>query len=183
MSKRENPMSVRSKTALSQSLLSLMMKKDFDSISISDITAKSGLSRQTFYTNFNKKEDILVYMIAGLFQRYKTTVAEAKELPSNFIIDYFLFWDKNKDFLSLLFSQNLGYLFQDQNRSFFIEDTEEVDELFDVEAWQYPYIKASIAGFTYELLQLWIKDSLGLGIDVLTTVADNLLSGKLFQKT
>ena len=60
--KRENPMSVRSKSALAQSLLRMMIDKPFDEISISDITERAGLSRQTFYTNFIKKEDILKYL-------------------------------------------------------------------------------------------------------------------------
>lgn len=176
-------MAVRSKTALSKALLSLMMHTDFDSISISDISDRAGLSRQTFYTNFNKKEDILNYMLTELFRRYKTTIGESAVRPSDFIIDYFLFWDKNKDFLSLLFSRNMGYLFQEQNRIFFMDDTEELNAVFDAEKWQYPYIKASIAGLTYELLHMWISDDLGLSINVLSAVADNLLSGKLFQAT
>ena len=58
--KHENPMSIRSKNALSSSLLKLMMYKHFTDISISDITERAGLSRQTFYTNFEKKEDIFL---------------------------------------------------------------------------------------------------------------------------
>lgn len=181
MSKRENPMAVRSKNAFAQSLLALMMKQPFDSISISDIADRSGLARQTFYTNFNKKEDILNYMLKGLFQRYGATVSESTASSSALIIDYFLFWDKSKDFLSLLFKQGLGHLFQECNRQFFAEEVPNIDILFDVEEWQFPYIRASIAGITYELLYLWIAEDMGLSINTLSTVADNLLSGKLFS--
>ena len=181
MSKRENPMAVRSKNAFAQSLLALMMKHPFDSISISDIADKSGLARQTFYTNFSKKEDILNYMLKGLFQGYGSSVIDASTSSGALIIDYFLFWDKNKDFLSLLFRQGLGYLFQECNREFFANEVPNIDGLFDVEEWQFPYIRASIAGITYELLYLWIAEDMGLSINTLSTVADNLLSGKLFS--
>lgn len=181
MAKRENPMAVRSKNALAQSLLALMMKNNFADISITDITERSGLARQTFYTNFSKKEDILNYMLDGLFQRYAGSSGDTAVASNGFIIDYLLFWDKNKEFLSLLFRQGLGWLFQDHNRAFFTKEAKDFDAALDVDDWQLPYVKASIAGLTYELLYMWLTEDMGLGIGTLSTVADNLLSGKLFS--
>lgn len=178
--KRENPMSVRSKSALSQALLALLMEKDFDDISISDITKKAGLSRQTFYTNFDKREDILNYLLNSLFSKYARALKSSKATPGSFIIDYLIFWDGNKDFISLLFDKKLGYLFQNRNRTFFMEELGSLDSMFSAEPWQLPYIKASIAGLTYELLNLWITGDQGLGVGVLTSLAENLLSGKIF---
>lgn len=178
--KRENPMSVRSKNALSQTLLKLMLYKPFDDIAITDITARAGLSRQTFYTNFERKEDILVYLIHGLFRRYLDKLAAARPVPDNLMIDYFLYWGESRDFLSLLFRQNMGRLFQDCNRAFFVEDTGILDDLFHCESWQLPYIKASLAGITYELLYMWITRDQGLSVDTLTGLTRNLLNGALF---
>jgi len=178
--KHENPMAIRSKNALSSSLLKLMMSKSFKDISISEITEHSGLSRQTFYTNFEKKEDILVYLLEGLFGRYHERLVKSKPVPENLILDYLLFWSDSRDFLTLLFKQNLGYLFQDCNRSFFNEDTECIDDIFTAEAWQLPYIKASLSGITYELLLIWVTKDQGLSVTVLNSLATNLLGGKLF---
>jgi len=179
--KRENPMAIRSKNAISSSLLKLMMYKDFSAISISDITERAGLSRQTFYTNFQKKEDILVYLIHGLFRKYHERLTAARPMPENLIIDYFIYWGDSRDFLTLLFKQELGYLFQDCNRAFFVEDTDILNELFTAEEWQLPYIKASLAGITFELLLIWITKDQGLSVDVLNSLAGNLLGGKLFS--
>ena len=178
--KHENPMAIRSKNALSSSLLKLMMTSSFNNISISDITEHAGLSRQTFYTNFQKKEDILVYLLQGLFGRYHERLVKSTPVPDNIIIDYFIFWGDSRDFLTLLFRQNLGYLFQDCNRSFFIEDTDCLNDLFTAEPWQLPYIKASFAGITYELLLIWVTKDQGLSVTVLNSLATNLLGGKLF---
>lgn len=179
--KKVNPMSVRSKNALSQSLLKLMMESDFDNISISDITDHAGLSRQTFYTNFSKKEDIINYLISGLFAKYRSRISTEAGLSDTFIIDYFIFWDDNKSFLSLLFRQNMGYLFQEKNRSFFLKELADVDKLLDAPEWQIPYIKASIAGLTYELLWMWIVNDQGLSVNVLTAIAGNILKGRIFS--
>ena len=179
--KRENPMAIRSKNSLSSSLLKLMMYRPYEDISISDITERAGLSRQTFYTNFQKKDDILLYLIHRLFQRYYDKLAAARPVPENLIIDYFIFWGDSRDFLSLLFAQGLGYLFQDSNRSFFVEDTDILNDLFTAESWQLPYIKASLAGVTYELLFMWFTRDQGLSVDVLTSMTLNLLGGKIFS--
>lgn len=178
--KRENPMAVRSKNALSQVLLKLMMYKPFAEITISDLTSRAGLSRQTFYTNFQRKEDILVYLLHGLYQRYLDKITAARPVPDNLLIDYFIFWGDSRDFLSLLFRQNMGYLFQDANRAFFVEDTGILDDMFKCEPWQLPYIKASLAGITYELLNMWITRDQGLSVDTLTGLTRNLLRGALF---
>lgn len=176
----ENPMAVRSKNALSETLLKLMMYKSFKDITISDITERAGLSRQTFYTNFERKEDILVYLLHGLFMRYLDKITAVRPVAENLMIDYFLFWGDSRDFLTLLYKHNLGYLFQDCNRSFFIEDTDLLNDLFTCEDWQLPYIKASLAGVTYELLYMWLTQDRGLTVDTLSSLTRNLLEGKLF---
>ncbi len=179
--KKENPMAVRSKNAISSSLLKLMMYRPFEEISISDITARAGLSRQTFYTNFQKKEDVLNYLLHGLFQRYLGALTSQTLEPENLLVDYFMFWGDSRDFLALLFTQDMGFLFQNRNRSFFVEDTDCLDFMFTAAPWQLPYIKASIAGITYELLLMWITKDQGLAVDVLNTLALNLLGGSIFE--
>ena len=180
--KRENPMAVRSKTALAQALLAELMEREFDDITVSHITGRAGLSRQTFYTNFDKKEDILNFLLSSLFSKYSGRKSPSALTPQNFIIDYLIFWDSNRDFISLLFKRGLGYLFQNKNREFFMAEHSVLDRLLSCEKWQLPYIKASVAGLTYELLNLWISSEQGLSVDMLTVLADNLLSGRLFKK-
>ncbi len=178
----ENPMAIRSKNALSEALLKLMMYKPFRDVTVSDITGRAGLSRQTFYTNFQKKEDILIYLIQGLFRRYLDKITQVRPVPENLLIDYFLFWGDSREFLTLLYKQDMGYLFQECNRAFFLEDTDLLNDMFTCEEWQLPYIKASIAGVTHELLFLWLTRDQGLSVDRLGTMTRNLLGGRLFAK-
>lgn len=50
------------KTALSESVIELCQHKRFEKISISDITEKCGLNRQTFYYHFTDKYDLLAWI-------------------------------------------------------------------------------------------------------------------------
>lgn len=174
--KHENPMSVRSKTALSQALLKLMLQKPFDTITVSEITAAAGLSRQTFYTNFSRREDILVYLLDGLTARLAAHFKAGGTPDSAFILDYFMFWNHSSDFLMLLFKNGLDYLFDGCNRRFF-------EQAFPLDAppEQSRYIRSSLAGLTGALVHLWLSDGEGLCLDDLSAVAENLLEGRIFQ--
>ena len=176
-------MSVRSKNALAKALLSLMLKKPFDDISISDISSKAGLARQTFYTNFSKKEDIIVYLLSEFFKRYTAHINSLPEFPDNIIVDYFIFWNEHIDFLKLLFARELGYLFCEQNREFFIKQLAGFEDAFSVEPWMLPYVLSGLAGITFELLRLWVTSEQGLSISVLNTLASNFMSGRIFAHT
>ena len=180
--KRENPLAIRSKNALAQSLLAIMLEKKFDAILISEITDRAGLSRQTFYTNFEKKEDIVKYILAGLFGRCRARLVESADNPGNILIDYFIFWDKNKDFVSLLFEQGLQTIFLECNSDFFVHRCSFLDDVITGEDWQKPYIKSAAAGITYELMWQWITQEQGFSVNVLTALSKNLFSASLFHR-
>lgn len=58
-----NPTAVASQRLLLNSLMKLMKEKEFKDISVSELCNLSSVSRQTFYTLFGKKENILIYQL------------------------------------------------------------------------------------------------------------------------
>jgi len=44
----------------------IMKRKDFNEISITEITQKAGVSRMAFYRNYKSKEDIIINYIDAL---------------------------------------------------------------------------------------------------------------------
>ena len=57
----ENKQVQRSREWIFEALILLMKKTKFQDITISDITAKAGVARLTFYRNYNSKEEIIIY--------------------------------------------------------------------------------------------------------------------------
>ena len=45
--------------SLQGALLQLIVKKDYDSITVTELCRKAGVSRMAFYGNFQSKDDIL----------------------------------------------------------------------------------------------------------------------------
>ncbi len=64
---RENPIAIRSKDSIEEALLALMQTTSYREITIQAITKSAGLSRQTFYLNFNSKDDVLSRRLMRLF--------------------------------------------------------------------------------------------------------------------
>ncbi len=65
----------RSKRDLSNALDELLNEKNFDDISIQDITDRAMVSKNTFYNNFLDKNELLMY----LFRRYSLEIYEKIE--------------------------------------------------------------------------------------------------------
>lgn len=66
----ENRQTERSRQWLVEALLQLMETTPFRKISITDLTRKAGVSRLTFYRNFESKEDVLRLHYREVFQKY-----------------------------------------------------------------------------------------------------------------
>lgn len=58
-----NKTAISSQEQLSAALLALMREKDFSSISVSELCKRSGVSRQTYYSLFREKENIILYLL------------------------------------------------------------------------------------------------------------------------
>lgn len=76
-----NAQVLRSREWISTALLYLMKTKDYHKITISEITKKAGVSRQTFYRNYQDKDDILMKYLEVVFSRFMedARAATAKE--------------------------------------------------------------------------------------------------------
>ncbi len=55
--------SIRSKTAIRKAFAELLMQKDFDDISVSDIIKGADISRATFYAHFESPRDVLKALV------------------------------------------------------------------------------------------------------------------------
>lgn len=72
---KEDKRVIRSKRDLSNALDELLNEKNFDDISVQDITNKALVSKNTFYNNFLDKNELLMY----LFTKYSLEIFEQIE--------------------------------------------------------------------------------------------------------
>jgi AcrR family transcriptional regulator len=68
----------RTRRQLCEAMLALLVERDYESITVQEITTRADLNRATFYHHFNHKDELLA---AALEDRFDELVASFGELP------------------------------------------------------------------------------------------------------
>ena len=99
---KEDARIIRTKRDLANALEELLQERNFDELSVKDITDKAMISKNTFYNNFQDKNELLNF----LFMRYKDELMKKIQpyldhyvhafYESNLPIDKMILADKSK---------------------------------------------------------------------------------------
>ena len=110
-----NKTALTSQSAIADALLSLMKEKSYARISVSEICKCAGVSRQTFYTLFESKDNVIAFEL----QRKYCFNPEGHESCSTSLSlkdlchAYSFYITDRRDILSLLVRNDILYLLQD----------------------------------------------------------------------
>lgn len=99
--------SERSKQWMADALLLLMEDTPYHQISVTDITEKAGVSRLTFYRNFESKDDILQFHFDRTFSAYIASVQEDAFDLEQALTQCFKFWHCYKSNIKLYLKNDL----------------------------------------------------------------------------
>jgi len=80
----------RSQEKLQAALAQHLQSKTIDEITIGELTRTAGVSRQTFYSNFDSKQSILLNRIEGLFERsrqYFESISQREDLGREEVVE------------------------------------------------------------------------------------------------
>jgi AcrR family transcriptional regulator len=165
----------RTRHALEQALISLILEKGYDSVTIEDITNRADLGRTTFYLHYRDKEDLLMQTIdsiaedflehheavLGQFESPKSAINKLKlNLDKRVINHIFLHARENADLYKVMLrgeggvkaSHRLVDLIKDET----IKRLKSIKELeFDVPI---EVISVFFAGTLVELIKWWLEE-------------------------
>ncbi len=100
------------KKQITETLLKLLEQHEFEEISISQITALAQVSRNSFYRNYESKEDILLKYIRRLFLDWDAEYKKQSQGSNvNLYGSLFQHLSGDKEFYMLLKKRNLFHLF------------------------------------------------------------------------
>lgn len=77
-----------SRECMAIALIMLLKEKNFDQISITDITEKAGVSRMAFYRNYSSKEEILLTHMEQIMNDYSEALSGIKSLTVRDVVRY-----------------------------------------------------------------------------------------------
>ena len=88
VSSKPNRQVQRTKSWVFEAVMLLMDEKHYDKITVSDITEKAGIARQTFYRNFKDKDDVIIQYFSNIFndEMIRVEKVNEKNKPNNIVL-------------------------------------------------------------------------------------------------
>lgn len=172
---KEDLRAVKSAEFLYEGLTRCMKNKDFDKISITDITKESTVSRATFYRNFDTVIDILYWKCDQLFKKVLTDyVTQEPKLdnPNNLINYVFHFWVEHVDVLEILIKERrIDIIFNTFLNNADIAMRYIYDKL-NIPELNYKYFISTRVGIFIGVFQTWIEEGKKESADELVRIIE-----------
>ena len=96
---------MKTKEYIAYSLIGLMKTKDFETITIKEITENAHVNRSTYYRNFKSKEDILKFQLRKITEEYINkfeSVEEKTEKNNDYIVEMIINFINEKKFQNII---------------------------------------------------------------------------------
>ena len=109
---QKNKTAIRSQHMIADALFTLMKRKPFHQISVTEICREAGIGRKTFYRNFQMREDVIEFQLDLMRNEYQKDLIA---LPIEKRLYYhFSYTNKNADYFTLLYKNGLKQLVYDK---------------------------------------------------------------------
>ena len=100
------------KDSITEALIHLMRNKEYSRITISEIVKKAGVSRISFYRNFNSKEDIIIKYLEKAIKDWGEKWEQSKD--TDIIHQVFKLFNEEKELIDILYKANLQQIIAEQ---------------------------------------------------------------------
>ena len=116
---RKKKTAVSTKNLITLALYELLVREDYDDITVKDICKKAGVSRMSFYRYYNNKRDIFIDYSDERFAEFYETLLMNKNIDlSDFLIQVFVFFKKYRREILILKKANQQQVLLDQFQSY-----------------------------------------------------------------
>ena len=157
------------KSCIMEALLQLMHTKDYNDISITDITARAGVSRMAYYRNYRSKDHILMDYMCSIIKEYAAEL-DGPEFFTNFqtyehILRCLKYLEKYKDYVLCLKKANRAEIVLYGLDLYMLHVTEPLEKsnLAKYELYYY-------SGALYNIFMHWIEDDTQEDITVIASI-------------
>lgn len=104
--KQKNKTALQSQHMIADALFSLMKRKSFHQISITEICEEAAIGRKTFYRNFETKEDVIDFKLDLLLDEYRKSLISMSYRQN--LHHHFEFIKKNAGYFTTLYQNGIS---------------------------------------------------------------------------
>lgn len=175
----KNPTALTSQRMLLDSLNELLKTKDFKDITISELCCHSGVSRQTFYSLFGSKENILLYQLEKANVTKPATENKSAITLAQTCENYGRYVVSNYEQLSMLAENDLSEVLRVMIYNAMSSCTQSFVGL-DEEEWEYAalFMSAGMCSMT----ERYIRCHKTPDTDELIRLSKKIMSGDIFKR-
>ncbi|MBQ7277812.1 MAG: TetR/AcrR family transcriptional regulator [Clostridia bacterium] len=144
------------KKQITAALLSLLKEKPLSDISISELTAKAGIGRVSFYRNYQSKEDILREESDRLIKKWGALYASNPEsAPETLFPSLFDFYRDHREFYTTLYHAGMSAIMMDT----IIRTIQITPKMQNLEAYMKSFWAYGIYGWMLEWMKRGMQES------------------------
>ncbi len=171
---------------IENTLFSLLEKKHFDDITVTELCEKCDMPRKAFYRYFDSKESALYALIEHTYLTYGGLTAEGSKKKRTLreeMRGFFTFWYQKKHFLDAMNRSGLLPKVIEISLSFPINDYLIISKFLPNQTpWEREQIFKFTAGGLLILVMDWYKGSFKTDIASMAEVAASILESQLFSE-
>lgn len=153
---------------ITESLLLLLKKKEFKDISITEICKKAGVTRMSFYRNFESKEDILLKRVRDVTDSFlkESSISYKNDTLSSYFVKLFTHMKQQTELCKALYKAGLIHMIKAEFDQVFLSTyRQEYDE----------YKSVFLAGGIYNVFLFWFINDCRDNPEVLAEKLNDIL--------
>ena len=172
----DNLQAIESRNRVTNALFSLMKKYPYNDITIIQVCQEAQIVRQTYYRNFDSKDDILKFHLDNMVRQYFTDYYRIKDVHAQ-LENFFEYMLQNREFLHLA-SKNSLFFMIDETISMNITKFVNFQQLTTIDDPKFEkYVIGFIASTICSLLSLWVDNGFAESPEMLSQLAQRFLGG------
>jgi len=157
--KHTNPLAITSQNMITEGLFELMEKKNFESITVTELCDCAKVGRKTFYRNFETKEDVIEFRLDSLYSRFSRDIG-GKE-PEERLRVYLEFIRNHSSLFITLYQNGLHNLTMEKFRTIMPETM----TVFSSDDTAQQYISRYVTAGVEETVRVWAERNFAESVD------------------
>lgn len=160
-----------------QAFYVLLTKQHYDKISVCDICQKAGVSRMSFYRNFESKEDLTLKGLDKIMNKFKESIKSQEE--ANLYVFTKAFFDNFKEYKDILPSLEETQILRTirYNTMYKLKENAQIDYMNKTSKYIPVFYFSAISATVFE----WLKDGTKESSDEMARLIMSLINIPNFQ--
>lgn len=187
MAKAEYRSAIRSRKLINEALVDLLLEKQLDKITVTDVVKRAEINRGTFYAHYKDIKDVINHWVEEAFSSIRDAIAMSQsslmDMPHALLTQVQTILEENLDFYRKIMNSSASIFIEEQLVQVVLDYLLEHEMDFAGENYeQYAFKVRFSAGGLSNLYREWSEGHVPMTLDELTIQAEKVIKGIIGTK-